>query len=53
MLNALGDTYEDYVQVDCEKMVSVSNSDGLQVEDTHTGFVHFDLEDAYRLNGSL
>ena len=46
MLNALGDTYEDYVQVDCEQMVSVSDSDGLQVKDTHTGFAHFDLKRA-------
>jgi hypothetical protein len=53
MLNALGDTYEDFVQVDCEKMVLASNSDGLQLEDTHTEFAHFDLMGAWRLDESL
>ena len=38
MSDALGDTHEDYVQ-----MALVSNSDGLQVEDTYTEFAYFDL----------
>ena len=53
MLNALMDTYEDFVQVDCEKMASAQNSDGLQSEDTHTEFAHFDLEGAWLLDESL
>ena len=53
MLNALEDTYEDYVQVDCEKMALVSNYDGLQLEDRHMEFAHFDLERPWRLNESL
>jgi len=53
MLNVLGDTHEDYGQVDCEKMALASNSDGPQLEDTHTEFAHFDLEGPWRLNESL
>ena len=52
VLNALGDTYEGYVQADCEKMVLASNSDGLQLEDTHTESAHFDLG-AWRLDELL
>lgn len=46
MLNALGDIYEDYVRVGCEKVALASNSDGLQLEDTHTEFARFDLKGA-------
>ena len=53
MLNAPGDTCEDYVRVDCEKMALASNSDGLQLEGTYTEFAHFDLEGAWRLDESL
>jgi hypothetical protein len=34
-------------------MVLASNSDGLQLEDTHTESAHFDLEGAWRLDESL
>jgi hypothetical protein len=53
MLNALGDTYENYAQVDCEKMALASNSDGLQLEGTHMEFAHFGLEAPWRLDESL
>ena len=53
MMNALGDTCEESVRVDCEKMALASNSDGLQLEDTHTEFAHFDLGGSWRLNESL
>lgn len=39
--------------MDCEERALASNSDGLQLEDTHKEFAHVDLEGALHLDDPL